>query len=347
MIKIKLVEPQIHRNETTFRPFLYAINQLKEIGIEFTDGESYDYAWVAQASIIDKKKSLKESIDKGVEFVSKINGDYMIIDGQDSTSLIGTIDVFRESKAKLFLKNSYLKDFDLYKKGWANGRMYWGEGDYSVPDIDKLKDRMKLTGCNWLSTLQPQWLDYSKIEKPYDISCMFGYPTKESVYEHDVCQTDYYDKHRKELLEILNNTDYKIAKLENGERLPIDQYYQKMASSKIILAPLGYGEMAPRDIESAIFGSILVKPDLGYIDTKPNIFYPTQIGGDPATYVNVKYDWSDLLDKINHALRMYDDMRPFLVENMRESFKKLNTNENLALHLYELFRTLDGVETYE
>ena len=120
-----------------------------------------------------------------------------------------------------------------------------------------------------------------------------------------------------------------------------------MASSKIILAPLGYGEMAPRDIESAIFGSILVKPDLGYIDTKPNIFYPTQIGGDPATYVNVKYDWSNLIDKINHTLRMYDEMRPFLVENMRESFKKLNTHENLALHLYELFSTLDGVETYE
>tara|TARA_Y100000593_G_C4275224_1_gene319675 strand:- start:397 stop:1440 length:1044 start_codon:yes stop_codon:yes gene_type:complete len=347
MIKIKLIESHIHRNETTFRPFLFAANQLREIGIEFTTDDSYDYAWVGQASIIDKKKSLKESIDNGLEFISKINGDYMIIDGQDSTSLIGTIDVFRESKALLFLKNSYLKDFNLYKKGWANGRMYWGEGDYSVPDIDELKSKMKLTGCNWLSTLQPKWLDYSNIEKPYDISCMFGYPTKEAVYEHDVCQTDYYDKHRKELLDILNTADYKIAKLEDGERVPIDEYYRKMYSSKIILAPLGYGEMAPRDIESSIFGSILIKPDLGYIDTKPNIFYPTQSGGSPATYVNVKYDWSDLITKIDHTLRMYDEMRPFLVENMRKKFEELNKNENLALHLYELFSTLDGVEKDE
>ena len=181
MIKIKLIEPHIHRNETTFRPFLFAQNQLKEIGIEFTDGDSYDYEWVGQASIIDKKKSLKESIEKGIEFISKITGDYMIVDGQDATSLIGTVDVFRESKAKLFLKNSYLKDFDLYKKGWANGRMYWGKGDYSVPDIDNLKSKMKLSGCNWLHTVQPNWLDYSK-EKSYDISCMFGYPTKEPVY---------------------------------------------------------------------------------------------------------------------------------------------------------------------
>ena len=40
-------------------------------------------------------------------------------------------------------------------------------------------------------------------------------------------------------------------------------------------------------------------------------------------------------------------MRPFLVENMRNKFKELNTGENLALHLYELFSKLDGVETYE
>ena len=161
MIKIKLLEHEIHRNETTFRPFVFAQNTLREVGIEFTNSDDYDYAWVGQASIIDKKKPFKESVENGVEFCSKITGDYFIVDGQDSTSLIGTIDVFRESNARLFLKNTYLKDFDLYKKGWANGRAYWGKGDYSVSDIDDLKPKMKLTGCNWLHTIQPQWLDYN------------------------------------------------------------------------------------------------------------------------------------------------------------------------------------------
>ena len=82
MIKIKLLEPEIHRNETTFRPFIFAQNYLREIGIEFTNSDDYDYAWVGQASIIDKKKSLKESIDKGLVFISEITGNYMIIDGQ-------------------------------------------------------------------------------------------------------------------------------------------------------------------------------------------------------------------------------------------------------------------------
>ena len=56
MIKIKLLERDKHRNETTFRPFINAQNSLKEIGIELTDSDDYDYAWVGQASIIDKKK---------------------------------------------------------------------------------------------------------------------------------------------------------------------------------------------------------------------------------------------------------------------------------------------------
>ena len=145
MIKIKLLEKDLHRNETTFRPFLFQKNILNDIGIQIDGvGDSYDYAWVGQASIIDKETTLDKSIEKGVEFVSKITGDYFILDGQDATTLIGTIDVFRESNALLFLKNTYLKDFNLYKQSSANGRYYWGKGEYSVPDIDKLKPRMNL-----------------------------------------------------------------------------------------------------------------------------------------------------------------------------------------------------------
>ncbi len=335
MIKIKLIDRQVHRNETTFRPFIFAKNYLNDIGIEFTDGDSYDYAWVAQASIIDKKKSLEESVENGLKFLSNISGDYMIIDGQDSTSLIGTIDVFRESDAKLFLKNSYLKDFNLYKKGWANGRMYWGKGDYLVSDIDDLKPKMKLTGCNWLHTFQPKWMDFTQ-EKNYDVSCMFGYPTKEKVYEHNVCQTDYYDPHRKSLLETLGNK-YKIAGLVNGERVSQQEYYTKMFSSKIIMAPLGYGEMAPRDVESAMFGGVLIKPDLSYIDTKPFIFE------DNETYIAVNYDWSNLEEKIDYVLNDYKNIRNRLVRNMRKKYTEEYELSKIALHLYDVFKELEGV----
>tara|TARA_B100000287_G_scaffold165740_2_gene156306 strand:- start:4161 stop:5207 length:1047 start_codon:yes stop_codon:yes gene_type:complete len=345
MIKIKILELDKHRNETTFRPFIFAQNELKDIGIEFTDSDDYDYVWVGQASIIDKNKPLKESVESGLEFLSKITGDYMIFDGQDATSLIGTIDVFRESNAKLFLKNSYLKDFDLYKKGWANGRMYWGEGDYSVPDIDELKPKMKLSGCNWLHTLQPRWMDFTS-DKKYDVSCMFGYPSLKKNYEHKLCQTDYYDKHRKELLKTLmcescEGDKYKIAGLVNGERVSQEEYYKKMFNSKIVMAPLGYGEMAPRDIESAMFGSVLVKPDMSYIDSKPFIYE------DDETYIAVNYDWSNLEEKIDYVLSNYKEVRQKLVWNMRNRYREEYDYSKIALHLYDVFKNLDSVSLEE
>ena len=345
MIKIKLLELDIHRNETTFRPFIMAQELFHDVGIQFTNSEDYDYAFVGQASIIDKKKSLQESIDKGLEFVSKITGDYLIVDGQDATSLIGTIDVFRDSNAILFLKNSYLKNFDLYKQGWANGRMYWGVGDYLVPDIDDLKPRMKLTGCNWLHTVcdyyhgrypQINWLDYQSFDKPYDVSCMFGYPTKEPVYEHDLCQTNYYDPHRKKLLETINNS-YSVAKLMNGVRLNPQDYYQKMIDSKIIMAPFGYGEIAVRDLESAIFGGILMKPDMSHILSKPFIYE------DNETYVSVDYDWSNLNEKIEYVLSDYKNVREKLIENMRHKFHNSYDLKNLVTHVYDLFKNLDSI----
>ena len=249
--------------------------------------------------------------------------------------MIGTIDVFRESNARLFLKNTYLKDFDLYKKGWANGRAYWGKGDYSVSDIDELKPKMKLTGCNWLHTIQPQWLDYNN-KHEYDLSCMFSYPTKVPVYEHDLCQTDYYDLHRKNLMETLGD-NYKVAKLVDGKVLPKNQYYDNMYKSKIILAPLGYGEMAPRDIESAMFGNVLMKPDMSYILSEPFLY------DDDETYIAVNYDWSNLEEKIDYVLSDYHNVRERLVENMRRRYSERYEPKNLVLHIYNIFKQLDDV----
>ena len=58
MIRVSLLELDIHRNETSFRYYGINRNLFKEVGIEFTNSDSYDYAMVGQASIIDKKVSL-------------------------------------------------------------------------------------------------------------------------------------------------------------------------------------------------------------------------------------------------------------------------------------------------
>ena len=335
MIKIRLLESEIHRNETTFRPFVTAANLFREVGIEFTKSNDYDYAFVGQASIIDKKVSLEESVDKGLKFLEKVTGEYIIIDGQDSHSLIGTADVLRQSNAVLMLKNVMLADKELYKEGTANGRYYWGQGFYWVPDLDELLPRIKLSGCNWLSTVMPNWLQYGP-DKEFDISCMFGYPTPEKVFEHELCQTDFYDEHRRTLMRTLGDK-YKIAKLINGERVSLDEYYYKMYNSKIIMAPLGYGAMAPRDLESSMFGSVLIKPKIDFLESLPNIYKHKE------TYIGVEYDWSDLIEKIDELLSDYKRLQQFYVENMRKSYKEQYQPEHFVTHIYNIFKELDGV----
>ena len=341
MIKIKLYNLDHHRNECTFRPYLWAQDILKEIGIEFTQGDSYDYAWVAQASITDKKTSLEESTDKGLEFLSKINGDYMLIDGQDSTSLAGVYEVFKESNALLLLKNNLFKDKNLYKKGWNRGRYYWGEGNYLPKDFDLYSDRIISSGTNWISThwagVRPNFSNEISLNKQYDISAMFSYPTKKENYEYQHRVDNVYDEHRKPLINIINRLNFKVAKLSNGVRVSQEEYYNKMFNSKIILAPFGYGEIVVRDLEAAIFGCALIKPSMDHIETYPNIYR------DGETYMACKHDYSDLEEKIETLL---GDPNKFyyITQNARKTIQEQMDPKCLAIHVYNIFKNLDSTE---
>ena len=340
MIKIKLYELDKHRNECTFRPYLYAQNVLKEFGIEFTTGDSYDFAWVAQASFLNKRVSLEQSVTDGLEYLETITGDYMLIDGQDSTSLIGSYEVLKESNALLLLKSSLLKDRSLYKQGWNLGRYYWGEGDYSLSDFDEYSDRIVLSGTNWLMThwagINVQWYDVIRPRK-YDVSAMFQYPSVESL-EHGYKQNEFYDINRKQCIDAINNLKCNVAKLENGVRVSQQEYYERMLNSKIIVAPYGYGEMAPRDLEAAMFGCVLIKPDMSYIDTIPNVFESDK------TYVSCKHDFSDLEEKIEMILLNYEDYYE-MINAARTKFVEQMNPSNLAVHLHKVFSKLSMVRS--
>ena len=270
----------------------------------------------------------------------------MILDGQDSTSMMGIYEVLKESNATLLLKNCLLKDRSLYKKGWKLGRYYWGPGDYALKDFDNYSDRIVLSGTNWLSThwagVNIQWHQIKR-KRQYDVSAMFQYPSTKKSYEHGLLQSKYYDDHRQlsiESLEKLETDQFvNIAKLENGVRVSQEEYYKRISSAKILLAPFGYGEMAPRDLEAAYFGSILIKPDMSYIDTSLNPFI------DGETYIACQHDYSDLQEKVEDILGNYNNYR-YIIENARKKFLELYRPENVALHVYNTFKTLNGV-SYE
>lgn len=325
MIKIKLCEIDKHRNETTFRPYLRAMDIFREVGIEFVKGGPCDFAWVGQASIIDKKKSLDDSVNMGLDYVNSLDVPYFIFDGQDSATLMGTYEVFSESDAVAMFKNTLYKNPEMYRKGSPNGRIYWGDGDYK---IEGSLDNIWLSGTNWLDSIVPKFYSYEEKRDIYDVSALFSYPSKTDVYEHDLHQSHHYDLWRKKCIDQVNQLDCRVAKLENGVKLSANEYYQKMADSKIIIAPFGYGEMAPRDVEAITLGSVLIKPDMSHLESLPMIYE------DGETYIACKHDYSDLNEKIEYVLSDFENIRERLVNNFRNRFFEQYDSKKLVHHIY-------------
>jgi hypothetical protein len=73
-------------------------------------------------------------------------------------------------------------------------------------------------------------------------------------------------------------------------RVPDKQYYDELLRARICISPFGYGEVCGRDIEAAICGCLLVKPDMSHIRSYPDIYVPG------VTYVPVRWDYADLAE---------------------------------------------------
>ena len=80
------------------------------------------------------------------------------------------------------------------------------------------------------------------------------------------------------------------------EKVSLRRYNKLIAISKITISPFGYGEVCFRDYEAILAKSLLIKPDMSHIETWPDVYVPF------VTYVPVKWDLSDLKDKINYYL---------------------------------------------
>ena len=340
-IKIKIADIERHRNETTFRPYLLASDYFRECGIQFiTSGNSYDFLWIGQASYSNKSLPLQESIDRGLEYLDKITGDYWLFDGQDSASLIGTYDIFLKSSAQFLLKNTLYREKSEYSLPYINGRNYWGmrRDGWSIRDWSRFDD-VVLSGTNWLSTVVPNWFSYSKAEKEIDVFAIFQYPAKEN-FEFMLRTSEEYDAHRERCINELKTLprSVRVAMLDSQTRIPPQEYYNLMSKSKIVIAPFGYGEMAPRDIESAMVGSILIKPNMNHLSSIPWVYIPEH------TYVSVDWDFSNLRLQISEILENWKSNQAWFVEHMRRTYSEQYSTEKLITYIHNLLQKTPNVE---
>ena len=389
MIKVKLLNSHIGRNNAVFHPFHIPLMKfLYEYGIEIllpgrddlpsdlkkrSETSDYDYIFIGPQDFVDKKKSLKDSVEWGLENINKLSegGDYFLFDGFDSTSLLGTYDVFEQSNAIYMFKNQLLKNREDYNKPYIGGKWFFGTDDnlgnsYDIPE-DKW-NRIKLSGINLINIYMSRmnlWRKngnkkdlfgnhnsrffklISPENKVSDISAIYLTEIGKG-YEHGIRNDLLYTKHRKDSWKILSKLNYNIITSDHmGKHLTPDsdeyskkyyEYISCLSKSRVSISPFGQGEICYRDMELMQLGTLMIKPDMSMINTNPNIYI------NDETYIPCKYDWSDLEEKVDYVLSNYNEINERIIYAMRAKLNENFHTDMFCNHWYEIFKNLPGVK---
>lgn len=97
--------------------------------------------------------------------------------------------------------------------------------------------------------------------------------------------TPWYQKMRQECAEAVDALEG-VSKV-TGKGIRHDRFLAELRQSKICFSPFGYGEVCWRDFEAVMCGAVLLKQDMGHVETDPDLFIPGE------TYVPLRWDLSD------------------------------------------------------
>ena len=335
MIKIKLSDNQ---NMKCFSGLIHTKNLLKDYSIDITDSDDYDYEFLDASKFSNLSMTLHNSINWGLEELSKKTGDYFLFHGGDSTSLIGAYEVFVESNSKYLFKKQILSQED-YKEKTTINKWFFGKGStldrgYDIPD--DVYDRIKLTGYNvahnWPHLQQMQ---VGNVDRDIDVCAIYQGILDNGNMDHELRTDKLYTKHRNGAWKELEKLDDKYN-LVKGQSSP-QQFVEVMKRSKVGLSPFGMGELCYRDLELIQWGCLLIKPDMSKVITEPDFFKPME------TYVPVKPDWSDLNDIIEKVLANFKDYE-YIIHNARQKVVEMYSYENVCMYWYNFFANMSGVE---
>ena len=335
MIKVKLTDSS---NMKCFSGLIHTKDLLRDYSIDITDSDDYDYEFVHADEFVNLSLPLQESIDRGIDNLSKKSGDYFLFHGGDSTSIMGAYEVFIESEAKFLFKKQLLSQDD-YKNKTIINKWFFGNGsdlDKGYDISDDVYDRIKLTGYNVAHNWPHlQQMHVGNVDRDVDVCAIYQGILNNGNMDHELRTDVLYTKHRKTAWDILDNLNdkYNVVK---GQSTP-QQFVEVMKRSKIGLSPFGMGELCYRDLELIQWGCLLVKPDMSKVITEPDFFKPME------TYVPVKADWSDLNETIEKVLANFKDYQ-YIIDNARNKVVEMYSYQNVCMYWYNFFANMSGVE---
>jgi len=118
--------------------------------------------------------------------------------------------------------------------------------------------------------------------RPLDISCRLNL---------DYSQRESISFQRREVIRLLE-AQFAFPK----ERISRRRYEKEIRDAKIVPSPFGAGEINYRDFEVLAGGAALVKPDMGHLETWPDLFRKDE------TYICHAWDLSDVVGQIRRTL---------------------------------------------
>ena len=80
------------------------------------------------------------------------------------------------------------------------------------------------------------------------------------------------------------------------ERVSKIAYGRELRQSRVAMSPFGYSEINYKDFEVFLAGAVLLKPDMGHLDTWPDYYRPGE------TYVAHRWDLSDVESNVEIIL---------------------------------------------
>ncbi|HMO63325.1 MAG TPA: glycosyltransferase [Ferruginibacter sp.] len=272
----------------------------------------------SEADVIAKLQLLKKSYSKVVWFD--------LSDGTGSTDfdIIPYVD--------LFAKKQLLKDRDYYcqSHGRKSVRIWLRDDnpelktdyDFYSPcpqaDLNKLRLAWNLGMCDYRHFpskfyVLSNYIFWSQPFKHWDAGRQYDISFRGNTnYE----KTNLISFQRNRVLEAL-----KVLKgnFLTGGRVTRKQYLDEVADTKICVSPFGWGEICYRDFEAFLFGCVLVKPEMSYIETFPDIF------AENKTYLPLKLDMTDTEEKLQYIIDNYTTLKAIAREG-QEQYKKYVTD---------------------
>ena len=342
MLRIRLVDSDKGRNRATYRGFLMYKRLFNDVGIDFIIAgdmvDSWDISILGDECFINRRaKSLQESIDYGLERLHEIDGRYMLYDGSDSPSILGSYEVFENSNAERLIKNQmYAKDVysipsPLGKEWW---NMYAGREDKISHDVKRYDD-IVLSGYN-LGYYHPHYLQFAnhEVKKEHDVFAVYQADHKEN-YDFGIRNDLYYSRHRKRSLDELDRLDGTYNVVSN--RLLPEDYNIALSKSKCAVSPFGMGEICFRDFETWNMGCILIKPFMDNVITYPNPYI------DRETYFACNNNWDDLNEIIDVVLSLNNNDVKDINSHVRKTIIDMYSPQNFVTHFYNILANLNGV----